>query len=426
MRSAVLWVALLATSAAAETPAVVVLKAGRLIDGRGGAPMAPAMVRVEGDRIAEVGSRLAVPAGARVIDLGDATLLPGLIDLHTHLTDKFGVHWEQALVSTTPGQAALWGAANARATLMAGFTTCRDMGPTWPYVDVDLRNVIEQGGVPGPRLLVAGNYVSSTGGAGDARQFSIYVDVPIVRNLADGPEEVTKAVRTNLKNGADFIKILATGAVLSKGIPPGSQQYSDAEIQAAVTEARRWGRQVAAHAHGADGIKAAIRAGVRTVDHGSMLDDEAVTMLKGSSSTYYVPTLYTSDVIDTSASVPESEKERERQIKDAQYVGFRRALAAGLPIGVGSDAAVIPHGQNAHELSVRVRLGEKPMAALVSATRVNAEILGWSDRIGTVEKGKLADIVAVPGDPLADITAVERVGFVMKGGTVHRDDLARR
>ena len=426
MRSAVLWVALLATSAAAETPAVVVLKAGRLIDGRGGAPMAPALVRVEGDRIAEVGSRLAVPAGARVIDLGDATLLPGLIDLHTHLTDKFGVHWEQALVSTTPGQAALWGAANARATLMAGFTTCRDMGPTWPYVDVDLRNVIEQGGVPGPRLLVAGNYVSSTGGAGDARQFSIYVDVPIVRNLADGPEEITKAVRTNLKNGADFIKILATGAVLSKGIPPGSQQYSDAEIQAAVTEARRWGRQVAAHAHGADGIKAAIRAGVRTVDHGSMLDDEAVAMLKGSSSTYYVPTLYTSDVIDTSASVPESEKERERQIKDAQYAGFRRALAAGLPIGVGSDAAVIPHGQNAHELSVRVRLGEKPMAALVSATRVNAEILGWSDRLGTVEKGKLADLVAVPGDPLADITAVERVGFVMKAGTIYRDDLARR
>jgi imidazolonepropionase-like amidohydrolase len=414
------------TLQAADAPAVVVLRAARLIDGRGGAPLAPAMVRVEGERIVDVGSRLAVPAGARVLDLGDATLLPGLIDLHTHLTDKFGVHWEQALVSTTPGQAALWGAANARATLMAGFTTCRDMGPTWPYVDVDLRNVIEQGGVPGPRLLVAGNYISSTGGAGDARQFSIYVDVPIVRNLADGPDEITKAVRTNLKNGADFIKILATGAVLSKGIPPGSQQYSDAEIQAAVTEARRWGRPVAAHAHGADGIKASIRAGVRTVDHGSMLDDEAVAMLKGSTATYYVPTLYTSDVIDTSGHVPESEKERERQIKEAQYAGFRRALAAGLSIGVGSDAAVIPHGQNARELSVRVRLGEKPMAALVSATRVNAEILGWSDRIGTVEKGKLADLVAVPGDPLADITAVERVGFVMKGGTVYRDDLAHR
>jgi len=412
--------------AALAAPTPVVVKAARLVDGRGGAPLAPAMVLVDGDRIAEVGARVAVPPGARVLDLGDVTLLPGLIDLHTHLTDKAGVHWEEALVTTTPGQAALWGAVNARTTLLAGFTTCRDMGPTWPYVDVDLRRVIEEGGLPGPRLLVAGNYVSSTGGAGDARQFSIYVDVPIVRNLADGPEEVTKAVRTNLKNGADFIKILATGAVLSKGIPPGSQQYSDAEIQAAVTEARRWGRPVAAHAHGADGIKAAIRAGVRTIDHGSMLDDEAIAMLKGSTATYYVPTLYTSDVIGTSAHVPESEKERERQIKDAQYAGFRRALAAGIPIGVGSDAAVIPHGQNARELSVRVRLGEKPMSALVSATRVNAEILGWSDRVGTVEKGKLADLVAVPGDPLADITAVERVLFVMKGGVVYRDDTGRR
>jgi imidazolonepropionase-like amidohydrolase len=206
---------------------------------------------------------------------------------------------------------------------------------------VDLRNVIEQGGVPGPRLLVAGNYVSSTGGAGDARQFSIYVDVPIVRNLADGPEEVTKAVRTNLKNGADFIKILATGAVLSKGIPPGSQQYSDAEIQAAVTEARRWGRQVAAHAHGADGIKAAIRAGVRTVDHGSMLDDEAVAMLKGSSSTYYVPTLYTSDVIDTSGLVPSPRRSASGRSR-TRNTPASGALAAGPSIGVGSDAAVHP------------------------------------------------------------------------------------
>ena len=199
----------------------------------------------ENERIVEVGSSIPVPAGARIIDLGGATLLPGLIDLHTHLTNRAGIHWEDGLLKTTPGHDALWGARNARVTLLAGFTTCRDMGPTWPYVDVDLRNAIDQGAVPGPRLAVAGNYVSSTGGAGDARQFSIYVDVPLVRNLADGPDEVTKAVRTNLKNGADFIKILATGAVLSKGIPPGAQQYSDAEIQAAVNEARRWGRQVA-------------------------------------------------------------------------------------------------------------------------------------------------------------------------------------
>ena len=413
-----------AVPAAAEPPAPIFIKAARLVDGRAAAPRSPAVVRVEGDRIAEVGERLAIPAGARVIDLGDATLLPGLIDLHTHLTDRFGVHWEEALVTTTPPQAALWGARNARDTLMAGFTTCRDMGPTWPYTDVDLRDFIAQGGLPGPRLLVAGNYVSSTGGAGDARQFSIYLDVPLVRNLADGPDEVTKAVRTNLKHGADFIKILATGAVLSRGIPPGSQQYSDAEIQTAVTEAKRWGRFVAAHAHGTEGVKAAIRAGVRTIDHGSMLDPEAVAMLKGAP-TYFVPTLYTSEVVVTSAHVPEAEKERERQIRDKQDASFRLALAAGLPIGFGSDAAVIPHGQNAREFGVRVRLGERPMAALVSATRLNAEILGWSDRVGTVEAGKWADLVAVPGDPTLDITLMERVGFVMKGGVVYRDDLAR-
>lgn len=388
------------------------------------------MVRVEGERIVAVGTNLPVPGGADVVDLGTATLLPGLIDLHTHLTNRMGVHWEDGLVKTTPGHDALWGARNARITLMAGFTTVRDLGPTWPFVDVDLRNAINEGAVPGPRMLVAGNYVSSTGGAGDARQFSVYVDVPVVKNLADGPEEITKAVRTNFKNGADFIKILATGAVLSKGIEPGAQQYSDAEIQAAVTEATRWGRQVASHAHGASGIKASIRAGVRTVDHGSALDDEAIALLKASGGkTFYVPTLYTSAAIASEGeknNIPASERERSRQIADVKSAGFRRALAAGIPIGFATDAAVIPHGDNAKEFAERVKLGESPMAAIVSATSINAGIIGWSDRVGTVEVGKFADLIAVAGDPLRDITQLERVQFVMKGGVVHRHETGRR
>jgi imidazolonepropionase-like amidohydrolase len=416
---------LLATSAHADT---IVLKARQLIDGRGGAPLSPAMVRVQDDKIVEVGGQIAVPSGARILDLGDATLLPGLIDLHTHLTGRPDVHWEDALLRSTPPEEALWGAHHAQITLQAGFTTCRDMGPNWPFVDVALRDAIAQGAVVGPRLVVAGNYVSSTGGAGDARQFSIYVDVPIVRNLADGPAEIVKAVRTNLKNGADFIKILATGAILSKGIPPGAQQYSDEEIQAAVTEARRWGRQVAAHAHGAAGIKASIRAGVRTVDHGSELDDEAIALLKAHPDTFYVPTLYVSAAMldeGESAHIPPSELERARKNRATMEAGFGRALKAGLPIGFGTDSSVIPHGKNAHELKIRVGLGQSPMAALVSATRTNAEILGMSDRLGTVEAGKWADLIAVPRDPLQDITATESVGFVMKAGVIYLDKLAR-
>jgi len=405
------------------------LKAARLIDGTGKV-IAPVFVRVEGERIAAVGTAMSTGPGPLVVDLGDATLLPGLIDLHTHLCGKYGIHWEDELIKTTPAFSALWGAHNARVTLHAGFTTVRDMGTAWPYVDVELRNAINAGAIPGPRMMVAGAYVSSTGGAGDAAQFSPYVQVPGVDNLADSPAEVVKQVRKNFKHGADFIKLLATGAVLSKGQSPGAQQFSDEEILAAVTEANRWGRQVAVHAHGIGGIKTSIRAGVRTIDHGSYLDDEAIAMLKASNRrTFYVPTLYTSTVIarqGREAGIPDSEIMRSKMISDIKDMGFRRAVAAGLPIGFATDSTVIPHGENAMEFLERARLGEKPMDAIISATSLNAEIMGWSDRVGTVEQGKLADLIAVAGNPLDDIAELTRVRFVMKGGVIHRDELSRK
>jgi imidazolonepropionase-like amidohydrolase len=405
-------------SAQTAAPPAIAIRAARMITAVNDSVTTPAVVVVRGDRIVSVGG--SVPADARVVDLGGATLLPGLVDLHTHLTST-GVHWEDELLKTTPGQAALHGAHNAQITLNAGFTTCRDMGPTWPYTDIDLRKAIDEGVVPGPRLMASGNYVSPTGGAGDARQFSIFVDVPIVRNLADGPDEIRKLVRTNLKQGADFIKILGTGAVLSKGAPPGSQQYTEAEMHVAVEEAAHWGRHVAAHLHGTDGIKAGIRAGVHTVDHGSMMDDEAVDLLR-THRTYYVPTLYTSESIAGDPTVPESEKVRSKAIEEVEQRSFQMVLKAGLPIGFATDSAVVPHGQNAREFGLRVRLGQSPMAAILSATRTAAEIIGWTDRIGTIAPGRFADIIAVAGDPLRDITELERVTFVMKGGVVYKRD----
>ncbi|MDH3223050.1 MAG: amidohydrolase family protein, partial [Gemmatimonadota bacterium] len=358
-------------------------------------------------------------------DLGDVTLLPGLIDLHTHLTDAVGAHWEEVLVTTTPAEAALEGAGNALTTLQSGFTTVRDMGPTWPYTDVHLRNAIDDGVVPGPRMQVAGNYVSATGGAGDARQFSVYVEVPTVQNLADGVDAVRKAVRTNFKYGADFVKILATGAVLSRGIPPGAQQYSDEEIDVAVEEADRWGRFVASHAHGAEGIKAAIRAGVRTIDHGSMMDDEGIEMLQASDYTYYVPTLYVGAIVvreGASLGIPPSEIERSRQMMAYRNSTFRRAVEAGLTIGFGTDAGVFAHGDNAREFQLRVENGQSEMDAIVSATSVSAMIMGWDEEVGSLEAGRLADVIAVPGNPLNDITALERVVWVMKGGDIYKDE----
>ena len=415
----------MALPVAASAQDHILIRAARLIDGRGNL-IEPGAVVVGGDRIVAVGGRL---GGDIVVDLGDATLLPGLIDLHTHLTDKVGTHWEEVLITTTPAQAALYGAANALTTLRAGFTTVRDMGPTWSYTDVDLRDAIDAGVVPGPRMQVAGNYVSATGGAGDARQFSIYVDVPTVRNLADGVDAVRAAVRTNHKNGADFTKILATGAVLSQGLPPGAQQYSDEELAVAVEETNRWGRFTAAHAHGTEGIKAAIRAGVRTIDHGSMLDDEAIAMLQQSDHTFFVPTLYVGVIVPRDGAalgIPEPLIQRSVEMMRYRSATFRRALEAGLTIGFATDAGVFEHGHNAREFQIRVEIGQSEMAAITSATSVAAMIMGWEADVGSLEAGKYADIIAVPGNPLDDITALERVMWVMKGGEVYRSEVPER
>jgi len=413
--------ALAQQSAGQTSPRTTLVKAARIIDGLGGAPLTNGAVLIRGDRIERVGPSAGMTADT-VIDLGNTTLLPGLIDLHTHLTDEVGTNWETNLLTTTPGRAAIYGAVNARATLMAGFTTVRDMGPTWPYVDIDLRYAIDKGSIPGPRMQASGNYVSATGGAGDARQFSIYVDVPIVKNLADGVDEVRRVVRTNLKNGADFTKILATGAVMSKGIPPGSQQYSDAELAVAVEETARWGRFVAAHAHGAEGIKAALRAGVRTIDHGSMLDEEGARLFREKGA-FFAPTLYVGHSIlhdNQALNIPAHQVEREKAMQGTQEKAFRIALAHGLKIGFATDAGVFPHGDNAREFKLRVDLGQTPMDAILGATRIAADAMGWGDRVGTLQAGRFADLIAVDKDPLADITELERVRFVMKGGVVYK------
>ena len=306
---------------------------------------------------------------------------------------------------------------------MAGFTTCRDMGPTWPYTDIDLRKAIDEGVVPGPRLLAAGNYVSPTGGAGDARQFSIFVDVPIVQNLADGPDEIRKAVRTNLKQGADFIKILGTGAVLSKGTPPGAQQYTEEEMHVAVEEAARWGRHVAAHVHGTDGIKAAHprrRPHHRPRQHDGRRGGRAAENAPTRTSCRRCSRANRSPPTRPSRSPRRRASRQIAELKDqivpdgAEVRPADRLRAPTPPCPARPERARVRR--------IASELGQSPMAAIVSATRTTAEIIGWSDRVGTIEAGKFADLIAVDGDPLRDITELERVDVGDEG----RDGLQGR
>ena len=394
----------------------VVVRAARMFDPVAGAVTGPAVVVVEGDRIREV-NPTAAPPGAEVLDLGDVTLLPGLIDTHTHLTTDIEGDWITRDVRETAADAALRGARNARSTLLAGFTTVRDVGATG-FADVSLMKAIDQGLVDGPRILPAGHALGITGGHCDVTGYAPGVrELGFQAGVADGVDEVVKAVRYQIKHGAKVIKICATAGVLSFEGPVGAQQFTEDEMRAIVEEAARHGIRVAAHAHGTEGIMAAVRAGVASIDHGSILTDEAIELMK-QRGTYLVPTTYLADAIDMDALPPPIRAKAEGIIPLAKE-SLRRAIAAGVPIAFGTDAAVMPHGQNAREFAAMVDLGMSPVEALRTATIRAADLLGVDDR-GRIEAGLLADLVAVRGDPLEDIHTMEDPVFVMKGGRIYK------
>lgn len=405
----------------AQSPAkeIVLIKAGKLIDVRAGRVLADQAILIEGDRIKKVGSSQSVqaPAGARVIDLSDAAVLPGLIDCHTHLTFDPSHSGYSALGISTPREA-LYGAKNARVTLEAGFTTVRNVGANG-YADIALRDAINAGDVPGPRIDASGPAIGVTGGHCDesllAPEFHHKAD-----GVADGVPALMAKTREIAKYGADCIKICASGGVLSKGDSPEATQFSDEEIRAIVAEAHRLGRKVAAHAHGAAGIKQAVMAGVDSIEHASFIDDEAIRLMK-EKGTYLVPTIYLGDWFMANyqrIGVPEFMVEKAKVVMPAARLNIARAFKAGVKVAFGTDAAVYPHGLNAHEFAVMVKLGMTAMQSIQAATVNAADLLGWPDRVGSLDPGRFADIIAVNGDPTTDVSVLEHVVFVMKGGQV--------
>jgi len=408
-----------------------VLKAARMWDGKAESAVSPGIVVVKDGKILGVGATAQIPAGAQVIDLGDATLLPGLMDAHTHLTFDLSHGFTESLlngIQMTQAELALRAAVNARITLLAGFTTVRNLGAA-DFIDVGLRNAIRSGHVVGPRMLVSGNAIGSTGGhCDDTAGFAMGV---LRRNadeeigVIDGPVAARRAVRINHKFGADTIKTCATGGVLSPTDAVDTPQLTQAELDALVDEAHALRLKAGAHAHGAEGAKRAIRAGIDSIEHGTFLDDEALEMMKARG-TYYVPTMMAAvglrEMINVPGAYPPAVLEKARLAAATLDGTVRKAIAKGVKIALGTDAAVYPHGRNASELAELVRVGMKPVDALRAATMNDAELFGLADKIGSLEAGKLADVIAVPGDPLADITATQKVLFVMKDGVVYRND----
>jgi len=414
-------------------PASTAIRVGHLFDSRAGSYRSNVVLIVEGERIKSVqDASQQIPQGATLVDLSNAYVLPGLIDCHTHLgarADRYDEIWS---FKDTPFGSAIAGVVNANKTLQAGFTTVRDVG-SLPFLAVDLRNSINEKLIPGPRIVASGPGISITGGHGDLNNYSPQTSVtmfPAERDfqIADGADQIQHVIRAQAKYGVDVIKILATGGVLSKGDKPGAPQYTYEELKMAAETAHATGRKIAAHAHGAEGIKNAIRAGIDSIEHASLVDDEGIRLAK-EHGTYFVMDIYNDDYILGKAKdfgIPEEFVEKERGVGRAQRENFRKAFQAGVKMAFGTDAGVYPHGDNAKQFHYMVMFGMSPAQALQTATINAADLIGRSGDVGELSPGHYADLIAVTSDPLARVEALEKVGFVMKGGEIVKDEIQHK
>jgi imidazolonepropionase-like amidohydrolase len=409
------------TTASAET---LYVRAGRLVDPETGTVQAARLLTVTDGRITAISADSGAPLGAKVIDWSTYTVLPGLIDCHVHLADTEQSDNPAEPLLHSPMEIVFLGAKHARQTLMAGFTTVHDVGSFRAFADVELRNAIDRGDVPGPRMRAVGAYVTTPGGGGEVTGFSPEVRIPddMRAGVASGPAEVRQKVNSLFQHGADSIKLIATGAVLALGTEVGQQELSEEEMRAAVDVAQQRGSWVTAHAHGAGGIKSALRAGVRSIEHASLIDDEGIALAKAKGA-WLDMDIYNGDWIDEvgrKQGWPADYLRKNTETTALQREGFRKAVKAGVKLSYGTDAGVYPHGLNARQFKYMVKYGMTPMQAIQSATTVSAELLGMKADVGALSPGHYADMIAVTGDPLADITVLENVAHVMKGGEVVR------
>ena len=421
IRSLLLALVLLATPLTAQAPVVTVIRAARLIIGDGTQVEAPVVV-ITGDRITAVGTaaQVRVPAGARVLDLAGHTLMPGFFDMHTHITSIDNDGGDLSVLKETAAHGAIYAVINARKTLEAGFTTIREAGST-DYVDVAVRDAVNRGLIPGPRIHAAGPSLGSTGGHADVNGWSPNLAIPGTGAIVDGPDAIRRQVRRNVKYGVDQIKFVATGGILSVGDAVNAPQYGDDEMKALVEETTRLGRKVMAHAHGGAGLLAAVNAGVASIEHGSLVDDAAIAAMKARG-TYLVPTLIILEEIVTDGArkgVPANSIAKATAIAADRRQRLRHAYQSGVKFALGTDATSDIHGRNGEEFKYMVDiLGATPMDAITIGTMNAATLLGVEKDFGSVTVGKVADLVAVRGNPLQDIALLARVGFVMKGGVV--------